>query len=62
MREKVSGEERKKLLKKARRYFVLGDRLWKRRSDGKHQLVIQEDWRLELMRQAHDELGHKGRV
>ena len=40
--------------------FVLGDKLWRRHLEGRHQLVINEPKRYELIRQAHDKLGHKG--
>jgi Integrase zinc binding domain len=41
-------------------YFVLNDKMWKKDRQGRHRLVIQEEKRLVLIRQAHDKLGHKG--
>ena len=44
----------------ATKFFILGDKLWRRHPEGRHQLVINEGKHYELIRQAHDELSHKG--
>ncbi|TFY76788.1 hypothetical protein EWM64_g7225 [Hericium alpestre] len=49
-----------RFLNKARRFFVHDGRLWRRQHDGKHQLVIPPLQRIPLIRDAHDNLGHKG--
>lgn len=42
-------------------HFSLRDsRLWRKESQGKHQLVLEPDRRLSVLRQAHDEIGHRG--
>jgi hypothetical protein len=52
--------EFRRLIRLASSFFVLDDRLWRRQPGGKHQLVIPEERRFNLMREAHDGLGHKG--
>ena len=47
-------------LQTARRFLVINGRLWRRQSSGQHQLVIPEPKRADILRQAHDGLGHKG--
>ena len=44
----------------AQRFFVQGDKLWKKDAQGKHRVVLSEDRRVAVMKQAHDELGHRG--
>ena len=39
--------------------FLLDNWLWKKDRHRKHKLVIAEDRRLSLIKQAHDDLGHK---
>jgi len=50
----------KQFIKKASNFFVLDGQLWKKDQQGRHKLVIPEERRLGIIRQAHDELGHKG--
>lgn len=55
-REQLNG-----LVRKAAGYFVLDGILYKRNNDGRHKVVILDnDRRLKVMAEAHDELGHKG--
>ena len=49
-----------KLLRLAARFFLLNGRLWRRQTHGRHQLYISPPQRLLLVRDAHDNLGHKG--
>jgi hypothetical protein len=50
-----------KMVKRASRFFVINNQLWKKNVHGRHQLVIAENAkRLSLIKQAHDDLGHKG--
>lgn len=52
---------RKSFIQTTRRYFLYDDRIWRRRQ-GPPQLVIRDsNRRQELMRQAHDDSGHRGR-
>ena len=60
METNLSDEELKQFIKYAIQFFILDDQLWKKNSDGKHKLVVPEAKRLELIKQAHDDLGHKG--
>jgi transposase InsO family protein len=56
----ISKEERAKLLKEAAGYFVLDGRLYRRDRRGRHQRVVPYEDRSALLKQAHDELGHRG--
>lgn len=47
-------------VKYASNFFLKGGRLWRKRSDGRHQLVPASSKRLGLIKQIHDNLGHKG--
>ena len=40
-------------------FFPDQDRLWKKDSHGEHKLVLQPDRRLKVLRQVHDNIGHK---
>ena len=48
------------LVKYASNFFIKGDRLWRKRSNGHHQLVPDPAKRISLVKQIHDDLGHKG--
>ncbi|CAD6977664.1 unnamed protein product, partial [Tilletia controversa] len=52
----------KAFLRKASRYFVVGDCLWRRSGiEGAGRLVVDDKEQQErLMRMAHEESGHKG--
>jgi len=50
----------KHLLKWAKRFFIADDRLWRQQEQGRHQLFILPPQCLSLIRDAHDNLGHKG--
>jgi len=41
-------------------YFVANDRLYRRRQNGLHQLVVFPPQRQSILSQSHDSLGHKG--
>jgi len=49
-----------RLRKHAYQFFVRGQRLWRKESSGRHQLVIFGKDRLRIMTEAHDALRHKG--
>jgi hypothetical protein len=56
----VGESDRKRLSNKLRDYFVEQEKLYKRRTNGRHQRVIEQSGRYRIMEQAHSELGHKG--
>lgn len=56
----LTGSQFEALIRYATRFFVKDGELWHREPKGKHQLVPPYEKRLDLMRQAHDGLGHKG--
>ena len=58
-RDRMEAEELKVLIRKASGFFVADGQLWKKDSRAKHKLVIDEEKQLDLLRQAHDDLGHK---
>jgi hypothetical protein len=50
----------KKFVRSATKFFVNKGQIWRKDRHGKHKLVIPSKRRLGLIRQAHDDLGHKG--
>ena len=42
------------------KFFLLHSALWRREPHGQHQQVAPEGRRYGLIREAHDDLGHKG--
>lgn len=56
----MSDLEFKRLVRSASDFFIQDDQLWRKDRQGKHKLVISSDKRLHLLKQAHDDLGHKG--
>jgi hypothetical protein len=49
----------KKLVWAVSLFFLLNNQLWRCHLQGQHQLVIEEQKRLDLLKQVHDDLGHK---
>ena len=48
-------------IRKASKYFSLGDNLYKRRGDGRNKLVpLAPQHRMKVMNQAHEDIGHRG--
>jgi hypothetical protein len=58
--DNTTDQEFRLFINEATKYFVLHEKLWRRHSHGKHQVVIPRDRRYELIKSAHDDLGHKG--
>jgi hypothetical protein len=56
----ITEEEYESFVQSATRYFVLEGNLWRRHPQGKHQLVVPEGKRFRILKEAHDDLGHKG--
>ena len=52
--------KREQVIKRARRFFVRDERLWRRQGQGRHQLVLTPSQHGTTLREAHDDLGHKG--
>jgi hypothetical protein len=48
------------LIKKARHFFTRNGRLWRKQAQGRHQLVLPSYQRLPTLREAHNDLGHRG--
>ncbi|KIO11985.1 hypothetical protein M404DRAFT_962443, partial [Pisolithus tinctorius Marx 270] len=44
----------------ASRFFLLDGNLWHRELHGQHQLVVDESKQYHLIKEVHDDLGHKG--
>jgi hypothetical protein len=53
-------EEYELVVTSSTRYFILDQKLWRRNSQGKHQLVVPESRRYRILKEAHNDLGHKG--
>ena len=49
-----------RLLKRAKKFFLVDGRLWRRQAQGCHQLYIPSHLRMSLIHDAHDHLGHRG--
>ena len=56
----MKDQEFQRFVRKASDFFVLDNKLWKKDRLGRHKLVLEKPKRLEVIRQAHDDLGHKG--
>ena len=56
----MPSSDQRRFIKSVSEFFVSEGKLWRKDKQGRHKLVIWGDKRLELIRQAHDELGHKG--
>ena len=56
----LSDAEFQSFINSATKFFVLHDSLWRREPHGRHQLVVPEHRRYGLIKEAHDDLGHKG--
>ena len=56
----MSDSEFKEFVKYATTFFTRNGSLWRKRSNGEHQVIPNRERRLSLIREAHDELGHKG--
>jgi hypothetical protein len=44
----------------AAQFFMLEENLWRRDHHGKHHLVVQPHKHYRILREVHDDLGHKG--
>jgi hypothetical protein len=55
----MSDKNYQSFLNSATRFFILNGSLWCREPHGKHQLVPESRW-FGLIKEAHDDLGHKG--
>jgi transposase InsO family protein len=56
----LTEDEFKAFVTHAARFFVLEDNLWRREAQGRHQLVVKPHKRYRILKEAHDDLGHKG--
>jgi hypothetical protein len=56
----LSGNALTRFLSRTRRFLIADGRLWRRQSNGRHQLYATFSQRYALVRDAHDKLGHKG--
>jgi hypothetical protein len=56
----ISADEKAKFIKFAGQFFVYGAKLYRRDRQGRHQRVIPLGERMGILKQAHDDLGHRG--
>jgi hypothetical protein len=56
----LSNEEFKSFMHYAACFFILEDNLWCRDPQGKHQLVVDPHKCYCILKEAHNDLGHKG--
>jgi hypothetical protein len=57
----ISNSDYNKIVKQSRQFYFGDESLWRRQHNGYNQKVIFYSDHLELLIQAHDRLGHKGR-
>lgn len=53
-------QEKKRFVKKATRYFVRNNKLWRRTKSQPLQVVFEETLRERILMEAHEEFGHRG--
>ncbi|KAG2139149.1 uncharacterized protein EDB93DRAFT_1253074 [Suillus bovinus] len=58
----LSDEEFETFIGASQQYFIFDGRLWKKHTQEKHQLVVPEAKWYQLLKEAHDDLGHKGEL
>ena len=58
--KEVDEKKWKQLVAKASKFFLKVDRLWKKQTEGLHQQVLDKEQCYRLVKEAHDDLGHKG--
>ena len=56
----LSDTEFHSFVNSATKFFLLHGSLWHREQHSHHQLVVPEHWRFGLIKEAHDDLRHKG--
>ena len=54
-------KNRKSFIQTVRKYFIYENALWRRTKDIPRRVILDKEEREELIRQAHDESGHRGR-
>lgn len=52
---------KKSFVQSAKRYFIYNDKLWRKSSESPKMVIISKSRREELLKQSHDESGHRGR-
>lgn len=57
-----STQRHKRFLKKVRGFFRKENKLWKRDPRGEHKLYLVEKKRMDILKQVHDDLGHKAHL
>ena len=56
----LSGDVLTRFVSRMCRFLIASGRLWQRQSDGQHQLYARPPQQYVLVRNVHDNLGHKG--
>ena len=56
----LSDTEFHSFVNSATKFFLFHGSLWRREPHGRHQLVVPEHRHFGLIKEAHDDLGHKG--
>src|SRR5271154_1589277 len=55
----MNDEAYRRFLRSVSDFFILDGQLWRKQTSSRHQIVILPARRLGLIKQAHDDLGHK---
>ena len=56
----LSDEDYARFIRYCLHFFKDGQRIWRKDPHGEHKLVIGQDKRIDILRAAHDDIGHKG--
>ena len=58
--EGMTAQDYERFVRRTRNYFLLDGSLWRKDSTGEHKLVLPRERRISVLKQVHDDLGHKG--
>jgi hypothetical protein len=56
----LTGNALTRFISKTQHFLLVSGKIWRRQTNGRHQLYVSPPSRLTLIRNAHDKLGHKG--
>lgn len=60
-KDSLNDQDRRRMAARVGKFFAAEGRLWRRDPTGRHRLYIPEGRRHDLLQEAHDDLGHRGK-
>jgi hypothetical protein len=54
-------KNRKSFIQTTQKYFIYENALWRRTNDVPRRVILNKEERKEILREAHNESGHRGR-